>query len=468
MSVAKRKTAVVLIHGIGEQRPMDTLWGFVRAAWTHDAELVHSSRNEVWSKPELITGSFELRRITTREASYGDKRRFDFFEFYWAHHMQGHTLGRLFRWTLKLFLRSPAQVPKGLLLVWAAGILLLLAAGVLAILAWQESYVASLGVPRWLVIAAPVLLAIASFFLHAVILPQAGDAARYLSPEPDNVAIRQQIREDGVSLVEKLTAGGDHDRIVVVGHSLGSVIAHDVLNFAWNRLDPAKMSALHAAGSAGMDALTALEAAARGLIDAPSAERPAKRTAYRNAQRRYAEMLAAGDAPLWIVSDLVTLGSPLSKADILIGHDADDLANRIARREIPSAPPVLETDGQERRFSLPLEGDARRPHHAAVFGPTVWTNLYHPHWLIWFGDIVSGPLRKFFGAAVLDVRLPIGRPAGFRHLDYWKHPEATPPSAGISALRRALNLRGRDTDEALWGAAVGNDEIAAGTMTGGE
>ena len=70
--MAKPKTAVVLIHGIGEQRPMDTLWGFVRAAWTHDAELVHATRNEVWSKPELVTGSFELRRITTREASYGD------------------------------------------------------------------------------------------------------------------------------------------------------------------------------------------------------------------------------------------------------------------------------------------------------------------------------------------------------------------------------------------------------------
>lgn len=466
MSAAKRKTAVVLIHGIGEQRPMDTLWGFVRAAWTHDPKIVHPSRREVWSKPELITGSFELRRITTREASYGDKRRFDFFEFYWAHHMQGHTLGGLFRWTLKLFLRSPAQVPKGLLLAWVAGILLLLAAGVLAILAWEESYMENLGVPRWLVVAAPALLAIGSFVLHTVILPQAGDAARYLSPDPDNVAIRQQIRKDGVSLVEKLTASGSYDRIVVVGHSLGSVIAHDVLNFAWNRINLTRMSALHAAGSPAMAALTALEAAAHGLVDASAAERPARRSAYRDAQRSYAETLTAGDAPLWIVSDLVTLGSPLSKADILIGHDAEDLADRIARREIPSAPPVLEAEGEDRRFSYPLGSEARHPHHAAVFGPTVWTNLYHPHWLIWFGDIVSGPLRQLFGPAVLDVRLPIGAPPGFRHLDYWKNPQTTPVPAGIAALRRALNLRGRNTDEAVWGEAAREDEIAASTMKG--
>ena len=106
--MAKPKTAIVLIHGIGEQRPMDTLWGFVEAAWVHDPQLVHPSRNEVWSKPELVTGSFELRRVTTREGSFGDKRRCDFFEFYWAHRMQGHTLGGLVRWSLGLFVRPPS------------------------------------------------------------------------------------------------------------------------------------------------------------------------------------------------------------------------------------------------------------------------------------------------------------------------------------------------------------------------
>jgi hypothetical protein len=81
-----------------------------------DAVLVHATRNEVWSKPELVTGSFELRRITIREASYAEKRRFDFLEFYRARRMQGHTLGGLLRWTLKLFLRAPSQVPKRLFL----------------------------------------------------------------------------------------------------------------------------------------------------------------------------------------------------------------------------------------------------------------------------------------------------------------------------------------------------------------
>jgi len=31
-----KKQAVLLIHGIGEQRPMDTLRGFVETVWTSD------------------------------------------------------------------------------------------------------------------------------------------------------------------------------------------------------------------------------------------------------------------------------------------------------------------------------------------------------------------------------------------------------------------------------------------------
>ena len=457
--MAKPKTAIVLIHGIGEQRPMDTLWGFVKAAWVHDPQLVHPSRDEVWSKPELVTGSFELRRVTTREGSYGDKRRCDFFEFYWAHRMQGHTLGGLVRWSLGLFVRRPSAVPKGLLLAWAAGLGLLIGAFVIAILAWSTDLARTLDVPGWLVAAAPIALAIGSFVVHAIVLPHAGDAARYLSPEPVNVDIRQRIREDGVDLLEKLTARGEYDRIVLAGHSLGSVIAYDILNFAWNRLEGRKLAERHSAGSDAMTALAQLEEAASALDDAAPDQLGQRRIAYRGAQRRYARALASGEDPLWIVSDLVTLGSPLSKADILVGRSASDLAARIARREIPSAPPISESDGERCGFSYPLSSEARRPHHAAAFAPVVWTNLYHPNRFIWFGDIISGPLRGLFGKGVLDVRLPIGRPPGFRHLDYWARPEARPAGLAIRALRRALNLRGRAADEDIWGEQAGAQEV---------
>ncbi len=444
---------------------MDTLWGFVEAAWVNDSALVHHTRNETWSKPELLSGSFELRRVTTREAATGDRRRFDFFEYYWAHRMQGHTLGGLVRWTLGLFIRPSSAVPPDLRPVWALGLMLLALAVGVALLAAVPEAAAWLGLPPWLLLAASVLSAAGAFFVNAMVLPHAGDAARYLSPEPDNVDVRQHIRAEGVALIEKLTASGAYDRIVLVGHSLGSVIAHDILNFAWTRLEGDRLAKVHAAEGMTMAALANVEQAALNLEGASDAEVGALRSRYRDAQRSYAAALANAEMPIWIVSDLVTLGSPLSKADILIGRNAEDLRKRISRREIPICPPALEEARAYGRFSYPVASDVRRPHHGAVFAPVVWTNLYYSHAFILFGDIISGPVRHLFGRGVLDVRLPIGSPPGFRHLDYWRGSENDPVPAAILALRNALNLSGVQRDAALWAEQADAAEINANDLT---
>src|SRR5262245_48063526 len=55
----------------GQASRRDTIKAFVRAVWETDTvitanKLPHPS--QVWSKPDLRTGSLELRRITTRES----------------------------------------------------------------------------------------------------------------------------------------------------------------------------------------------------------------------------------------------------------------------------------------------------------------------------------------------------------------------------------------------------------------
>ena len=63
------KQAVVVIHGMGEQRPMSTMRGFVEAVWTSDPALnpryAPGQPNKSWVTPDDHTGSHELRRITT-------------------------------------------------------------------------------------------------------------------------------------------------------------------------------------------------------------------------------------------------------------------------------------------------------------------------------------------------------------------------------------------------------------------
>ena len=452
----QRKTAVVVIHGIGEQRPMETIWDFVQTAWAGNPKLIEAARSDVWPKPEELLKSFELRRITTRGIGDDRGRRFDFFEYYWAHHMTGHTFRRVLGWVKRLFIRTPCSVPRGLGLAWLAGIGLLLTISWL-FLAYLHPDSLGFGLSaREKALIGVAVVALPVVF-NMLVLDFIGDAAAYLDPRPYNVEARQKIRQGGVDLIEAISGHGSYDRIIVVGHSLGAVIAYDIVNFAWNRRDQ-DLKALHADDAGVRAALDAVEAAARDLVAAEPGQIGDRRIAYREAQRHYRRALAAGEKPTWLVSDLVTLGNPLSKAEILIGKDADDLQARIARRELPACPPVLEAGkGMPGRFSFPLDHEVRRPHHAAALAPVVWTNVYFPHALIVIGDIIAGPVRQFFGRGVIDVKVPLVWPPWFRHLDYWR-PRS---KAAVTALHPALNLADEPSEAGLWGQQAGAAEIRA-------
>lgn len=56
----------------------------------------------MWSKPDAVSDSFELRRLTTPQNKGG--ARTDFIEFYWAHVMEGTSYGHIVAWlrTLRL------------------------------------------------------------------------------------------------------------------------------------------------------------------------------------------------------------------------------------------------------------------------------------------------------------------------------------------------------------------------------
>jgi hypothetical protein len=454
-SGSTKKTAVVVIHGMGEQWPMDTLRGFVDAAWTTDAEMVPPRMIQTYSKPDAITGSFELRRITTRPWTGDDARRVDFFEFYWAHLMRDNSLGSVLGWLRRLLFRWPSRVPTRLLGGWLVGLVVFVAALVLAALAGLDPELRPFGWPAW---AWTAILLAGGALSAAWLRPVAGDAARYLSPAPGNVAARQAIREAGVDLLGKLQATGGYDRIIVAGHSLGTVIGYDMLYYAWGRIDPERLLAGHPENGAAMKALAALEK----LVPKLAADKPeaGSLAAWRDAQRAYfSELSKLTDdkgKPLWLVSDFVTLGSPLSKADVLLGRDSKDLELRKARREMPTNPPWLEKQ-EPPRFSYPTRAMSRAPHHGAVFAPTVWTNIYYPNVVGLVGDFISGQVAPRLGKGVRDVRVPIGFP-WFRHLSYWAKPKLGRP--GIPALRRALNFRLRD-EAALWGGEVDANPVPA-------
>ena len=422
------RQAVLLIHGIGEQRPMDSLRGFVRAVWTLDTDIHHPyAGHDVWSKPDSVSKSFELRRLTTPQNV--KEIRTDFFEFYWAHLMQGTTFGHVFGWARRLLLRNPGTVPVHLRLAYWVVVGLCALAVVFAIVASGTGR-NRLVLPALVsTLISVLLLPLAGFVLRSIV----GDAARYLDPAPHNVQRRHEIRHAGVELLKTLHARG-YDRIILVGHSLGSVIGYDILTHAWPLYNTVGEEGVEKT----IDALEALEATARDPASGVAAPK----------QRAYFDELRANGNP-WRVTDFVTLGSPLAHAEILMARDRDDLGARQQARELPTCPPWLEEvtrDGQKiGRFSFDAARGHRWPHHAAMFGPTRWTNLYFPaSWLI-KGDLIGGPIAPVFGRGIRDIAVTTSLRGGFLgHTLYWRWPDGTPVPRHITELRCALDLTDSD------------------------
>ena len=166
--------------------------------------------------------------------------------------------------------------------------------------------------------------------------------ARYTRATPDNISARKDIRERGLALLNELH-GKDYDRIVVVGHSLGSILAYDLINYFWARRAAGRTFAM---GAEDFEALRRLEEAVARL---DKQEAPETIAAFRRAQRALSEHLRRRPKPetneadtRWLITDLVTLGSPLTHAEFLLAKNVGELKVRIAQREFPTCPPVRE------------------------------------------------------------------------------------------------------------------------------
>jgi len=418
MAVSRsRTTALVLIHGIGEQVPMSTLRGFVEAVWQSDESLFDPNRpdssdggarerNPVWSKPDERNESFELRRITTERAK--NDRRCDFYELYWADLMQGTAWEHVHTWIRKLLIRPLSKVPDHLFSAWI--LLWILSLVVLAGLAYVASPIKG-DLSGWMAVGAFLGSGILTGLINFIALKYVGDAARYVSATPTNIKNRQAIRERGVALLERLmlprenpTTGKksfEYDRIIVVGHSLGTIVGYDILKHTFAKVhknfdrDPSALQPKRHA----LENIVRRAWEADGELDLDE---------YRKGQDEARREFVAAGSP-WIVSDFITIGSPLAHAEVLMADGHDDLRKQQRERILPTCPPEFEYDGttnmrhftyrNEDRTHQDNESEAqllRTPHFASHFAFTKWTNIYSPAKAVLWGDIVSGPVADQF------------------------------------------------------------------------
>ncbi|MEM8948852.1 MAG: hypothetical protein AAGC99_05915, partial [Pseudomonadota bacterium] len=434
-------------------------------------------------------------------------------------------------WIDTLLLRSPRAVPSDVrhvwALLWALNAIALALLIVPLLLLFNVLPMCLKEALPWL-LAATVLVGLLSFLARYF-----GDVARYVRPAPDNIRIRNEIRKAGVELLKKLNDakypdGSDrYERITVVGHSLGSIIAYDMLNHLW--AERTLEMAMDARGKTGA-ALKIIRLMEQNIIELDKVENEIeelrlvqeqsedlfgllpriktwiglepsesddahvdkKKTAhlfgllpviktwigfespvrtkddeltrklddketlrkdYHVLQRSLAEKLRAFETP-WRISDFISIGSPLTHAEFLMARNREIFDQRIKERSLSSCPPFLETyetkrgkPPEERRFSYsnPAKPGKWFMHHAAVFAPVRWTNIYDDDFMIIYGDVFSGAVAPLFGSAVEDISVTVQNEAlcsrFFTHSSYWtwNHGEDDDsPPAHVRTLQRAL------------------------------
>ena len=449
MAPAKPRQAVVFIHGMGEQRPMETLRRFVKALLPGGA---------YYSKPDEISDSYELRRLKLRRRPADDPEAkdwpdTDFYEYYWAHYMYGTLISHIVSWGWLVMNRGwtvcrtrPQQLPPRLpSLVYTAWTITIVAVVLLvAILAYplychQRGSCPSLAIMDvgWAAIVIAVLNVLLKYVVRPValgaILDVVGDAARYLDVNPTNVARRYDILRGGIAMLRKLHEDCDQEgdvvmyrygRIVLVGHSLGSVIAYDILGHYFHEVN-AKMPV-------NEDDFTEVENFS-GSNDAPTfagADPYDKseifRTNQRLAWRRFMQHAPSGvrlpsrtrKHGRWIVTDLVTMGSPLAYAPILLAEGIDEFEAKKHMRELPTCPPDRSHSVKPGRFTINVSFETARIYdalilqHHAFFAVTRWTNIFFTR------DIIGGRLDRVFGTGINDVELS-GSSFLRAHSSYW-------------------------------------------------
>lgn len=279
--------------------------------------------------------------------------------------------------------------------------------------------------------------------LTAFLYGYVGDAARYLDPHPDNIEQRNKIREEGIALLHSLHESNKYNRIIVVGHSLGSVIGYDLLRLYWSSVKAPEPEHPHR-----VEALREFADARDAIFDDVTASAGAKVERYQQLQFELWRSLRENGRWPWLVTDFVTLGSPLTHARILLGRTEEDFELRRAEGELVTCPPIPGAGNvwysrQYATASGPRNADT--PTHMVPFSCTRWTNLYFPYRWIIFGDLVGGPLRESFGAGICDTPVGLKGLCGTlaSHVCYWgigreknmpgvKHP--------TDALKSALRL----------------------------
>lgn len=422
-----KKQAIVIIHGIGNQYPMETAKEFV--------ENIKKDSDILYSSPDREANYFETRRLSLSQ------KKTDFYEFYWANLISEPKLGDLYSWVFKLlFVKKPSKRVE--VLVWTIRIVMLAVLITFGfIIANDFKHFQEQGIP----FLNSGIFAAASYIVLKFIVPKInskaaqtiGDAVKYLTPSPQNIESRYKIRKKGIQLLKKLHDKKDEDgnpqyeRIVIVGHSLGSVVAYDLITNLWHdymyEYHPEEFPVVQPI----LDEITEM------INQCHQNETELPLELYRELQRKLFKEIKNLKNP-WLISDFISIGSPLCHGDYILTKNFEEFDKKTKYREYPLCPPKIEVrkKGDEivKDYENAISFQAnlfvnidnirekktmRFINHNSQFSFIQWTNIYFQN------DFVGGELNDYFGKGIQNIHL---NPKGnwfkrnlpfFSHTNYW-------------------------------------------------
>lgn len=432
------RTAVVIVHGMGEQVPLETVNQFVKTALPKSDDRRHPTGpklRQYFSRPDQVAGSYEARRMEAYRQPFDLSSddplvhgSVDFYEYHWSYKMQGNKLSDFVPTLARFMLRRRRNVPEGLRVVWLMiwGVLAVVAVLVLgfALTRAPDQRFGVEGVVLHFVglafvgaavaaVLAPLITAVIVWLLRMAgntITAYFVDVARYLDRSPRSYLVRRDIRDGMVSLLRGLHQSGRYQRVVLVAHSLGGYIAYDGLTSLWSEYFAAHAGPIRTDRRAlELPYRTELEAAGRSLKDAWADGRNVEKelAKYRALQFEAWKALRMQGNP-WLITDFITLGTPMYFADLLYTKNRKQFQELVHRAELPVCPPTSRRQMVERDTASDEEYAFKSWgryvfYHAAPFAVVRWTNLYFRAEKSFHGDWFGGPLRDLFGAGVLDV-----------------------------------------------------------------
>lgn len=407
------RVAVIVIHGIGEQSPMGTMSDLCKSIIAYEESKNWMDRGQnYFSAPDDSLNSFELNKWIVKEST--DKKRSitDFYEYYWAHYMDNNSWRHITGWLLKHVLKKHPPRIIGIL-IWAALVLTIIASLSYLVFSLLEFFkcTGDLKIPLGGSILGLLLFVFG--YLSKPVINYLADAVRYFDPKPYNIAKREKIRRQGVELLESLSKSDKYDRIVVVGHSLGSVVGYDILRLFWSKhsdyykLKDSDLEEYHKiynefeeyskklrkAISKSKEYLSIVEQL-EGLVESYQAQ---QFKLFKQLNKKSRPQKEGSNYLPWKVSDFITLGSPLSQSKFFLANNRDKTYwEKTEERTIVCNPPIRDLESKGVTFNYPPGSDPRF-HHGSIFAMTRWTNIYH------LGDYIGGPIDKIVGLGTKNI-----------------------------------------------------------------